>query len=539
MKIDATCGCSGRRRRRRWTGSGATSSRSRRPAQLGPIVGRDAELDAVVDVLLRRTRRNPLLLGPAGSGKTAIVEGLAIRIARRRRPGATARASGCSTCRCSRSPAAWRTTRRSSASSSLEARHPSVVVFFDEIHLLAAPAVRDLGQALKPALARGEIACVGATTGEEFQANLESDAALVRRFSIIPVEPMNAAAVAEVMASRSRQPREGTRRHGQRRGAREIIALADQFLPNRSFPDKGVDLLEQAVAYAVGHGLTAVDATAARAAVSALTGMPADRTRRRSRSLQAASVDRARPGAGGRRRHSSRDSASRSAASTPPPSDPTRSRSSAGPPRMAARCWRRPSPPRSSAVQRAVIAIDLAGMTQDQSISTLLGSAPGLVGSDRPLPLQELRRSPWQVVLFRGIDGCAPSIRATIATALQSGSFTDAMGRRLPLGTSVVILTAPSLASGDGAPGTAAPGETCAGPRPGPRRRVRRRRRVGDRRCRRRDRRLAGAGPACAAGGRFARQGVSLSFSPEFVAWLRHGTCRQAASRRKPISTRR
>ena len=101
--------------------------------------------------------------------------------------------------------------------------------------------------------------------------------------------------------------------------------------------------------------------------------------------------------------------------------------------------------------ETARIDIDLAGMTDDSSISTLLGSAPGLIGSDRPLPLHELRRSPWQVVTFRGIDLTAASIRETIATALHSGSFTDAMGRRIPLGAAIVLLTAPSVgAVGDG-----------------------------------------------------------------------------------------
>jgi len=92
-----------------------------------------------------------------------------------------------------------------------------------------------------------------------------------------------------------------------------------------------------------------------------------------------------------------------------------------------------------------VIDIDLAGMTEDQSISTLLGSAPGLIGSDRSLPLHALRRAPWQVVLFRGVDRCAVAIRDTITQALQQGSFTDAMGRRLPLGAAVVLMTAPAI----------------------------------------------------------------------------------------------
>ena len=78
---------------------------------------------------------------------------------------------------------------------------PIVIVFFDEIHQLAAPPSRDLAQAIKPALARGEIACIGATTGEEYQANIEPDAALARRFTPISVEPMDAQTVRDVLAA--------------------------------------------------------------------------------------------------------------------------------------------------------------------------------------------------------------------------------------------------------------------------------------------------------------------------------------------------
>jgi hypothetical protein len=97
----------------------------------------------------------------------------------------------------------------------------------------------------------------------------------------------------------------------------------------------------------------------------------------------------------------------------------------------------------------AVIDIDLSGMTEDQSMSSLLGSAPGLVGSDRPLPLHALRRSPWQVVLFRSIDRAAVPIRDTISEALVRGSVTDSMGRILPLGAAVVLLTAPTIDGND------------------------------------------------------------------------------------------
>jgi len=157
-----------------------------------------------------------------------------------------------------------------------EARHPSVIVFFDEIHQLAAPAVHDLAQAIKPALARGEIACIGATTGEEYQANIEDDAALARRFTTISVDPMDARTVRDVLAS----VRDSL---GKARGVTmaddvldEAIALADQFLPNRSFPDKGVDIIEQSIAHALATGAKSVDRQTMRDAVQSLVGMPLD-----------------------------------------------------------------------------------------------------------------------------------------------------------------------------------------------------------------------------------------------------------------------
>ena len=159
----------------------------------------------------------------------------------------------------------------------------------------------------------------------------------------------------------------------------------------------------------------------------------------------------------------------------------------------------------------AVIDVDLAGMTEDQSISTLLGSAPGLIGSDRSLPLHALRRAPWQVVLFRGIDRCAIPIRDTIAQALERGSFTDAMGRSLPLGATVVVMTAEAIETADvlepllgkslitsctvvtGKAGSVADSGRDAWLH----------REVLD-----------------PLANRFARQGYEISFDPKFVAWL-------------------
>ncbi len=423
-----------------------------RDGKLGPIVGRDRELDAIVEVLLRRTKRNPILLGPAGAGKTAIVEGLAIRIAKGAVPDALkdirvfdipllSLASGIA----AESPLL--------GDFLVEVRHPSVVVFFDEIHQLVSPAVKDLAESLKPALARGEIACIGATTADEYQAYLEGETALARRFTEIDVEPMDDAAVRSVlMAVRDKL--------AALRGitvsddaVTELMALADQFLPNRAFPDKGVDLIEQSVAYAITHGAKAVDVATARAAVAAMTGMPLDpagplaalSTEIRDRALldppSAASL-LGRLGVSLRgldARHERPDAVILLCDGASATTDPL-----------------------ASAIARLIfgrdtarIDIDLSGMNEDSSISTLLGSAPGLIGSDRPLPLHELRRSPWQVVVFRSIDTCALAVRDAITSAVAAGSFTDAMGRKIPLGAAIVILTAPVVGAGGDGPASA------------------------------------------------------------------------------------
>jgi ATP-dependent Clp protease ATP-binding subunit ClpC len=413
-----------------------------RGGELGPIVGRDRELNAIVEILLRKTKRDPMLLGPAGSGKTAIVEGLGIRIASGKVPVelSDVRLFDVALLPLAQAIATDATLLRDFLA---EARHPSVIVFFDEIHQLATPAVRDLAQAIKPALARGEIACIGATTGEEYQANIETDAALARRFTTISVEPMDARTVRNVLAS----VRDGL---GKARDVTmaddvldEAIALADQFLPNRSFPDKGVDIIEQSIAHARATGATSVDRQTMRDAVQSLVGMQLDPTARLG-SLTAELSER------GLLAPADRDVLLGRLGVALRGLDTHYQR-----PDAVVVLWgqaARGVDPLADALSRnifgragALIDIDLSGMTEEQSVSSLLGSAPGLVGSDRPLPLHALRRSPWQVVLFRSIDRAAVPIRDTIAEALARGSFTDSMGRILPLGAAIVLLSAPTV----------------------------------------------------------------------------------------------
>ena len=410
--------------------------------KLGPIVGREREIGAIIEILLRKTKRDPLLLGPAGAGKTAIVEGFAIRVGSGNVPDQLkdVRIFDVSLLPLAEAMAQDATLLRDFLA---EATHPSVIVFFDEIHLLATAAVTNLAQALKPALARGEIACIGATTGEEYQANLESDAALARRFTQIAIEPMDQATVRQVLSA----VRDSlAKSRGVAMGddvLDEAIALADQFLPNRSFPDKGVDIIEQSIAHALAQGQKSVDVAAMRAAVESLVGMPLDPTAR----LAALTADLTRtPTLDDASSHAllERLGVSLRGLDTdyrhPDATLLLLGGAAAGVDALAAMLARD-----LFGRANALIDLDLAGLTEEYSISTLLGSAPGLVGSDRALPLHALRRAPWQVIVFRGIDRCAATVRDVIAQALASGSFTDSMGRTLPLGAAVVVATAPAI----------------------------------------------------------------------------------------------
>jgi hypothetical protein len=294
-----------------------------------------------------------------------------------------------------------------------------------------------------------------------------------------------------------------------------MVGLADAYMPGRSFPDKGVDLVEQAVVFGVVRKMTVVDRDAARESTAAFLGLLLDP----SDALVALKSAIARKGL------LSADAAAGLLARlgvTLRGLDARATRPDAvlllaGPAAAAADQLASTCADALFGRTTARVTIDLSSMTEDSTISTLLGSAPGLVGSDRTLPLHELRRSPRQVVLFIGIDRCAASIRRTIGAATASGAFTDALGRIIPLSSAVVILTAADLPVATAADLAVLLGQDVVG--------------ACDVVA------TTAAAPAAAAGTdgsdwisgellaplarRFARSGIDVTFDPAFVEWLR------------------
>jgi ATP-dependent Clp protease ATP-binding subunit ClpA len=229
-----------------------------RRGDLEPVRCRDAEVARVIDILLRQSKNNPGLVGRAGVGKTAIVEGLAQRIAAGDVPPAlkdarifqldhTALLAGTAF----RGQYEERVRRLVAAL----ADDPDLILFVDELHNLigqgtALGAAMDAANMLKPALVRGDVRVIGATTGEEYERWIRRDPALERRFQPVTVTELDEAQTWDVLMAR--RPRL-ERHHAvavSDDALRAAIVLTDRFVPERARPDKAIDVLDEACAHA-------------------------------------------------------------------------------------------------------------------------------------------------------------------------------------------------------------------------------------------------------------------------------------------------
>ncbi len=224
-------------------------------ATLDPVVGRDRELARIIEILCRRTKNNPILLGEPGVGKTAIVEGLAKKLAAGDVPDVL-RGKRLLTLDLALIVAG--TMYRGEFESRLkqimeEAKNdPNVILFIDEIHNIVGAGSTsgslDAANILKPALARGQVRCVGATTWAEYKKHIEPDAALERRFQPISVEEPTAEATLAMLHGIKEQYGTYHKVSYADDALDAAVRLAERYLTDRFFPDKAVDLLDEAAA---------------------------------------------------------------------------------------------------------------------------------------------------------------------------------------------------------------------------------------------------------------------------------------------------
>ncbi len=220
---------------------------------LDPVVGREREIERLAQILSRRKKNNPVLIGEPGVGKSAIVEGLALRIVQRKvsRILFDKRVIGLDL-----AGMVAGTKYRGQFEERIKAvldelsKNPDIILFIDEIHTIvgagSAPGTMDAANILKPALARGEIQCIGATTLDEYRQNIEKDGALERRFQKVMVEPTTAEETLEIL----RQVKDKYEKHHNVNYTDDAIeacvSLTERYVSDRNFPDKALDALDEA-----------------------------------------------------------------------------------------------------------------------------------------------------------------------------------------------------------------------------------------------------------------------------------------------------
>ena len=434
---------------------GRDLTRLAQEGRLDPVLCRDSELDRMIEILCRRQKNNPCLLGEPGVGKSALAEALAQRIAagqitpalRGKRVLALDMASMVAGTK-------YRGDFEERFKNLLEElyRDRSTILFIDEIHLIAgagaAEGAIDAASILKPMLARGEIQLIGATTPEEYRKTIQKDSALERRFGRVMVEEPTPAAAETILAGL--MPRY-ERYHGVSIPPEAIhaaVELSVRYLPGRYLPDKAIDLLDEAaaarrIADASGGRRALTPADIAKV-VSKASGVPAERVgeaeRERLANLEqrlaaevigqpqavaavASAIRRSRTGL----RESGR---------------PIGAMLFLGPTgvgktqlaRTLAKYW--------FGSEKALLRFDMSEYMERHTVARLLGAPPGYVGHDEGGQLTEaVRRRPYSVVLFDEIEKAHSDIQNLLLQILEDGNLTDSQGRRADFSNTIILLT--------------------------------------------------------------------------------------------------
>ena len=227
-------------------------TRAAAEGKLDPVVGREREIERIAQILSRRKKNNPVLIGEPGVGKSAIVEGLALRISQRRVSRALFNkkiiALDMSTIVAGTKYRGQFEERMKNIINELKA-NPDLIVFIDEIHTIVGAGNQagqmDAANMMKPALARGELQCIGATTLDEYRKNIEKDGALERRFQKVLVEPTTEAETLEILHNIKDRYEEHHNVTYTEEALAACVSLTERYVTDRSFPDKAIDALDE------------------------------------------------------------------------------------------------------------------------------------------------------------------------------------------------------------------------------------------------------------------------------------------------------
>ena len=434
---------------------GRDLTRLAQEGRLDPVLCRDSELERMVEILCRRQKNNPCLLGEPGVGKSALAEALAQRIAsgqitpalRGKRVLSLDMASMVAGTK-------YRGDFEERFKNLLEElyRDRSTILFIDEIHIIAgagaAEGAIDAASILKPMLARGEIQLIGATTPEEYRKTIQKDSALERRFGRVMVEEPTPTAAETILAGL--MPRY-ERDHGVAIPSTAIhaaVELSVRYLPGRYLPDKAIDLLDEAAAArriaensSEKKALTPADIARV---VSKASGVPAERVGEAERERLAQLEQRLAAEVIGQPRAVASVAAAirRSRTGLRENNRPIGAMLFLGPTGVGKTQLARTLAKGWFGSEKALLRFDMSEYMERHTVARLIGAPPGYVGHDEGGQLTEaVRRRPYSVVLFDEIEKAHSDIQNLLLQILEDGTLTDAQGRRADFSNTIILLT--------------------------------------------------------------------------------------------------
>ena len=429
-----------------------------RNGELDPVVGRQAEIERVVQILSRRKKNNPILIGEPGVGKSAIVEGLALRI----ESGEAATLAGKRIVSLDIASMVAGTTYRGQFEERMKSvinelhKHPEIILFVDEIHTIMgagnAQGSLDAANILKPALARGEVQCIGATTITEYRKSIEKDGALERRFQKVMVQPTSAEETYAVLTRISEVY--GAFHHVQYTEAalHACVKLTDRYITDRFFPDKAIDAMDEAGAWKGSQAKkqegdeTMVKVTEADVAfvVSRMSGVPVQRVAQAEgeQLRQMSEVIKQRVIGQDKAIDTIVKAIQRSRMGLRNPNKPIGTFFLLGPTGVGKTHLAQCLAEEMFGNRDAIVRFDMSEYIEKHTVSLLVGAPPGYVAHEEGGKLTEaVRRKPYSIVLFDEIEKAHADIFNILLQVMDEGRLTDRQGRVVDFRNTIIIMT--------------------------------------------------------------------------------------------------
>ncbi|MBO4447813.1 MAG: ATP-dependent Clp protease ATP-binding subunit, partial [Bacteroidales bacterium] len=418
---------------------------------LDPVVGREREMSRVIEILGRRKKNNPMLIGEPGVGKSAIVEGIALKLAAGQVPASLA---GRKLYSLDIASVVAGTRYRGDFEKRVKdiirelRERPEIILFIDEFHTLVgaggAQGSLDAANMLKPALARGEIQCIGATTMDEFKKTVEKDGALERRFQKVTVDAADIHQSIEILHELAPHYESF---HGVKYSAEALEACVrqtDRYIPSATLPDKAVDAMDEAGSMVRLRGGKRVEASDIAEVVSKISGIPAGKVAKEEvRKLL--EMKKALSGA-----IIGQDDAvdkvcraiCRNRAGLKDPGRPIGTFLFFGPTGVGKTKLAKCLAEYLFDSEENLVRIDMSEYSEKISSSRLIGAPPGYVGYEEGGQLSEaVRRKPYCVVLLDEIEKAHGDIFNLLLQVMDEGRLTDSNGRTVNFRNTIVIMT--------------------------------------------------------------------------------------------------